>query len=84
MPVVAFNHCDIPQIIQNGKSGFLVPEKDIDALVEKVNYLIENPQVWPEMGRAGRRFVEENYDIDKLNGKLVEIYKRILSGRDFS
>ncbi len=81
MPVVAFDHCDIPEIIQNGKSGFLVPERDVDALAEKLAYLIEHPEIWPEMGRAGRAHVEANYDINKLNDRLVEIYRNLLDGR---
>jgi len=46
-------------------------------LAEKLIYLIEHPEVWLEMGRA---YVEANYDIDKLNDRLVEIYKELLDG----
>jgi len=74
MPVVAFDHCDISQVVQNGKSGFLVPEKDVTALAEKINYLIEHPEIWPNFARWGRKVVEEKYNIDKLNRKLVAIY----------
>jgi colanic acid/amylovoran biosynthesis glycosyltransferase len=80
MPVVAFNHCDIPEIIQDGKTGFLVSERDVDALAEKVLYLIEHPEIWPGMGRAGRAHVEANYNIDKLNDRLVGIYQNLLYG----
>ncbi len=78
MPVVAFNHCDIPEIIQNGTSGFLVPERNVNALAEKLIYLIEHSEIWPAMGRAGRAYVEANYDINKLNDRLVEIYQQLL------
>jgi colanic acid/amylovoran biosynthesis glycosyltransferase len=77
MPVLATNHCDIPEIVKDRKNGFLVPERDVDALSEKLEYLINNPEAWPEMGKAGRKFVEENYDIKKLNTRLVEIYKQV-------
>ena len=79
MPVVAFNHCDIPEIIQDGKTGFLVPERDVDALTEKISYLIEHPEMGAEIARAGRTHVEANYDIDKLNDRLVGIYQGLLS-----
>jgi colanic acid/amylovoran biosynthesis glycosyltransferase len=78
MPVVAFNHCDIPEIVQDGVSGFLVPERDVAALAEKLVYLIDHPEIWPERGRAGREYVETNFDIDKLNYRLVEIYQKLL------
>lgn len=77
MPVVAFNHCDIPEIIQDGVSGFLVPEHDVGALTEKLIYLIDNPDTWPGIGQAGRTYVEANYNINKLNERLIEIYKSL-------
>ena len=80
MPVVAFNHCDIPQIVQDGISGFLVPEHNIGALGDKLTYLIEHSDIWPAMGQAGRTYVEDNYDIHKLNDRLIEIYKSLLDG----
>jgi len=44
-------------------------------------YLIEHPEIWPEMGKYGRKFVEEKYDIKKLNQKLVEIYQNLVRGK---
>lgn len=78
MPVVAFDHCDIPEIVQHGKSGFLVPERDVDGLSERLLYLIAHPEVWPKMGYAGRAHVEANYNIRKLNSRLLEIYEQSL------
>jgi colanic acid/amylovoran biosynthesis glycosyltransferase len=63
---------------EDGKSGFLVPEKDADTLAEKLTYLIEHPEIWPEMGKAGRTYVEQHYDIEKLNDQLVLLYHRLL------
>jgi colanic acid/amylovoran biosynthesis glycosyltransferase len=77
LPVVSTYHSGIPELIENGKSGFLVPERDVNALTEKLHYLVEHPESWASMGLAGRVFVEENYDINKLNDRLVEIYKNI-------
>ncbi|MFW6194334.1 MAG: glycosyltransferase [Halobacteriota archaeon] len=77
LPVVSTKHSGIPELVSDGESGFLVPEKDIDSLAEKIEYLIKNPELWPEMGREGRKIVEEYYDIDKLNRRLVDIYKSL-------
>ena len=78
MPVVASDHCDIPHIIRDGKCGFIVPEGNADALAERIEYLIKHPEIWSEMGRAGRQIVEKDYDITKLNRRLVEIYHGLL------
>ncbi|MFH1883910.1 MAG: glycosyltransferase, partial [Planctomycetota bacterium] len=79
LPVIASRVGGIPESVVDGKSGFLVPERDVDALSEKLIYLIEHPEIWPEMGRAGRAYVEANYDINKLNDRLVEIYQELLA-----
>jgi colanic acid/amylovoran biosynthesis glycosyltransferase len=81
LPVLSTRHSGIPEVIQDGESGLLVPERDVDALAEKLEYLIEHSELWPEMGRKGRKYVEEHYDIDKLNDRLVEIYQRLLEGK---
>jgi colanic acid/amylovoran biosynthesis glycosyltransferase len=81
LPVVSTLHSGIPEAVLNGESGFLVHERDVDALAEKLDYLIEHPQLRPEMGRKGRKYVEEHYDLDKLNDRLVEIYRRLLEGK---
>ena len=80
LPLISTLHDGIPEGMLDGKSGFLVPEKDVDALTEKIEYLIEHPELWPEMGRCGRRFVEEKYDIKKLNQQLVRIYRNLITG----
>ena len=77
LPVVSTYHGGIPELVEDGISGFLVPERDVDALAEKLGYLIEHPEIWPQMGKAGRAYVEKNYDINRLNDRLVEIYQQI-------
>lgn len=78
LPILSTLHSGIPELIENGVSGFLVPEGDVDALAEKLDYLIEHPEIWAEIGRASRAYVEKHYDIDKLNDRLVEIYRELL------
>ncbi|KRT65818.1 MAG: glycosyl transferase group 1 [Candidatus Dadabacteria bacterium CSP1-2] len=79
LPIISSLHGGIPEGVLDSKSGFLVPEKDVDALADKIEYLIKNPELWSEMGRYGRKFVEERYDIQKLNQRLVKIYKALLT-----
>jgi colanic acid/amylovoran biosynthesis glycosyltransferase len=77
--VISSYHSGIPEVIIDGKSGFLVPERDVDALADRLQYLVEHPELWPEMGRCGRKLVEEKYDIKKLNSQLVQIYNALLT-----
>lgn len=79
LPVVGTQHGGIPELVEEGISGFLVPERDVNSLAEKLDYLIRHPEVWPQMGRAGRMYVEEHFEINKLNDQLVEIYQQLNS-----
>jgi colanic acid/amylovoran biosynthesis glycosyltransferase len=76
MPVISSNHCDIPEVIVDGQSGYLAPERDIDALSEKLEYMVAHPEKWESMGLAGRKHIEENYDVKKQGHRLEEIYDR--------
>ncbi len=78
LPVIATLHNGIPEGVIDGKTAFLVKEKDTDALAEKLEYLIKNPQVWQKMGRDGREFVEQKFASEVLNQQLLELYKRII------
>lgn len=77
IPVISTYHSGIPELVQDGISGFLVPERDTNQLAEKIIYLIEHQEIWAEMGQAGHDHVEKNYNIERLNNQLVELYQRV-------
>ncbi|GAB4207403.1 MAG: colanic acid biosynthesis glycosyltransferase WcaL [Coleofasciculaceae cyanobacterium] len=79
LPVISTFHGGIPELVEDGISGFLVPERDADAIAEKLTYLIENRDIWQQIGYAGRARVEQKYDMNKLNDELVEIYQQLLN-----
>ena len=79
LPVVATDVGSVSQIVLDGKSGFLVPARNVDALTERLLYLIDHPEICIQMGRHGRNNVEIHFDIDKLNDRLVQIYERLLA-----
>jgi len=79
LPVISTLHNGIPEGMIDGDSGFLVPEKDSNAIAEKIKYLIEHPEIWPQMGRCGREFVEKKYNIKELNNQLVKIYQDLIA-----
>jgi colanic acid/amylovoran biosynthesis glycosyltransferase len=79
LPVISTYHGGIPELVEDGVSGFLVPEKNIEAIAEKLRYLITHPHQWEAMGKAGREKVLSNYDKGKLNDELVQIYQSLLT-----
>jgi len=79
IPVISTWHSGIPELVQDGKSGFLAPEKDVEALREKLEYLIKHPEIWVEMGSYGHDFVKTHHDVYKLNQKLLSIYYQLIN-----
>ena len=80
VPVLSTLHSGIPELVKNGVSGFLVPEGDADSLAERLTYLIEHPELRSAMGWAGRKHVENNYDLGTLNDRLTVLYQNLLNG----
>ena len=78
LPVIGTLHGGIPELVEDGISGFLVPERDADALAAKLCYLVEHPEVWSKMGKAGRIYVEQLYDTHQLNDQLIKIYEQLI------
>jgi colanic acid/amylovoran biosynthesis glycosyltransferase len=77
LPVISTWHGGIPELVEDGVSGFLVPERDAEAIAQKLLHLIHHPEIWGEMGVAGRKRVEEKYDKEKLNDDLVNLYSNL-------
>ncbi len=77
--VVSTRHSGIPELVEDGVTGFLVPERDVMALTEKLRHLADHPLVRARLGRAGREVVDRQHNIDKLNDRLLELYHEVLS-----
>ena len=80
LPVISTLHSGIPEVVQDGQSGLLVPEWDIDALATQLEYLCTHRDRWEDMGRAGRTWVERHHDIVRLNDQLVTCFEYVLKG----
>lgn len=81
MSVISTYHAGIPEVVINGISGYLVKEKDINSLYEKMDYLIRHPELWDKLGKNGRKHIEENYNISKQVVILEGIYKRLMANQ---
>lgn len=75
LPVLSTRHSGIPELVEDGVSGVLVPERDVAALAQGLNQLIERADLWPAMGKAGRARVLDEYEIKALNLELERIYE---------
>lgn len=78
MPVISTKHAGIPEIVIDGKTGYLVPEKDVEALFDKMKFLCQHKELWNTLGRAGRNHIEKEFSRKNLKNNLESIYLNFL------
>ena len=79
LPVVATNVGGNPEVVIDGKTGFIIPPGEAAAIAEKVNYLLKNVGMAKEMGKAGYARVRDEFNFEKQTSKLQNIYLRVLN-----
>lgn len=75
---VSTHHAGTPELITDGVSGFLVPEKDSTALAAKMKYIIEHPKIWKSIGLAARKKIEDEFEIKQSIKELENLFNRLL------
>jgi glycosyltransferase involved in cell wall biosynthesis len=66
---------DVPgcrETVDDGFNGFKVKVKDVSSLVEAMEKFILNPSLVKTMGERSRQIAEERYDVDKVNGIILQ------------
>jgi len=74
LPVVATKWRGIPSMIEDGKSGFLVPINDSQELAKKVVILLKNPEKGQLMGKRGRQIYLEKFTAEKFWHNMEEAF----------
>ena len=77
IPVIGTNVGGIPDIIINGKTGLLVPQKDPEALSEAVKKLSENPELRETLVENAREHLKESFSWESITEKFFKIYSSL-------
>ncbi len=78
-PVVATAVDNIPEIVENERTGLLVESDNVAQLVAALRYLIEHPDRAREMAQRGREKIESEFELDTQAAKYSDLYNRLLS-----
>lgn len=77
--VVATDHSGNAELIDHGISGFLVPERNSKAIMQKIEYLLGNSRLWLSMQIAAANKVYQEFNKEKENDKLEKIFYDLLT-----
>lgn len=79
VPVIATNVGGLPEVVEDGKTGILIPPGDVNALCSAIKYLVNNPETRLKMGENGRARVLEKFTIEQNVRKTEDIFMQLLS-----
>lgn len=77
-PAVASSVCAIPEVIDNGVNGILIPPGSVKELAEAICVLLGDPNLRMKMGDEARRTVLEKFDCIANTNRTVQVYRQIL------
>jgi glycosyltransferase involved in cell wall biosynthesis len=80
VPVIGSNVGGLPESIRQGRTGFLVPPRQPDALAEAVLRMADKPSLRARMAEEARRVVSENFRREQMVEETVSVYRRLLAG----
>lgn len=72
-PILTTDAVGCRDTVQHDYNGLKVPVKNVDALVEAMQILLEHPERWPAMAENSRDFVSKVFDVNKVNANICDI-----------
>ena len=80
-PVVTFALDGAPEVIEDGRSGYVVPALDTTALADRVLALLDDPARRAAMAAHGRAFVAREFPVEQMVARIDALYERLLLER---
>lgn len=81
IPVISTRHAGIPELITHGKNGFLVKERDSQALARQLIKVMKHPEKWRKVGRKARKKVKQDFNSAKQVIRLEKLYDKAIKKR---
>lgn len=76
--VIGTNRGGIPELIKHGEYGFIYPAQDADALANYISTLWNDPSRASDMGKAAKKWTDEEFNDNKFYNNLITIYQEVL------
>lgn len=75
--VVASEICGIPEVIESGKNGFLVPAQDSLSMAKAINVLLDRKDLLKQIGKKARKTILERFSAEVMTRRTMEVYQSI-------
>ena len=79
VPAVASDYGGNPYMVTDGINGYIVPEKNPDAMTEKINLLIEDRELLARLSSGAREMYEKKFTASVMTRQLEELYEKAVS-----
>jgi len=79
LPMICTTNTGGEDLIEHGKSGFVIPIRDVDALKERILFFFEDQAVCKEMGTSAKTRVQNAFTWDNYGDRIINEYERVLS-----
>ena len=81
LPIVATRSGGIPDVVQDGETGLLVPERDVSALAGGTARLMDDPSLAARLAAGGRRALRERFAPERIAQGFDAVYRQAVAAR---
>jgi glycosyltransferase involved in cell wall biosynthesis len=78
-PVIVSNMGGLPEVVDHGRTGFVVARDDIELIAQRMEELIKDKELRLKMGKAGRELVESKYNLNDNVNQMLAVYNNAVS-----
>jgi len=78
-PVIAYHHGALPELINDGETGFLVPYLDLSSVLDRLSFFVGNPAKITEFGEAARQRSLHLFSRDVFAQEINSLYERLIA-----
>lgn len=78
LPCISTNEGDISDIIEDGKNGFIVEKQQPKSVANKIEYLLQHPEICAAIGKTGRQKFELEFTLTRFEERIKKILEQAL------
>ncbi len=79
LPVVATSVGGLPEIVEQGQTGYLVPPRDVNELARNLRILITDPELRRQMGTHGRKRAQDHFSASRMVNEFAAVYASLIA-----